>query len=850
MVAVAAVGLGLVVYLVVALVGGSGPDPAPRGPGGAESTAPGGGAERPVPALEPRRGAGPHTLEGTVVDAAGGPVAGAWVTALPDLATTTNTATAAATDTDTATATDHGPLTTEPDPDTAVVAETDSEGRFRLEGLPASPQRLRVEGAGILTAEVRLVDPAGPAVRILVARETSIAGRVVGLDGRPASGVTVHVLGRAGAPPVERATADDGTFEVGGLPEGRYRVFATAGEWAAPAAPVDRLGGGPHAPITLVLVPAAHLRGRVIDATGGGGLPAQVTLVPEDPDLPPRTARAGADGRFELEGVPFGRVTATAHAPGYVSGEAIRFEALSDHAPVIHLERGAIASGRVVDASGAPVEGALVLARGEGGGADGREVSEASLARRAGEGAAEPASGASGGWQGGGFTASGLPFIPRGELGVVKGPLPFPPPPGAGPFRVAAPVAEREAAAAPDLPVDPELAPRLRTGADGRFRITGLARGRWRVFASHPLRAGGQSAPLEVDPGGEVEGIEIVLGAGLVLHGQVVDERGVAVVGATVTARPRDGAAAVALTGPGGRYRVGPVGGAVTLEVTGPGIAGASRPIAAPAAGARLIEREENITVGRTDAALEGSVHDPGGFAVRGARVSLAGGGPSAAAATTDEAGRFRLDGVAAGRHRVRIEHPDHPAAEIEARTGLGNRLELPLGGALRATVREGGTGAPLPGARVTARGPDGARAAGVAGPDGAVELAPLAAGRWTVEASAPGHARASARVEVSAAGAARSIAAAEVRLELVRVATIAGVVRDHRGERAAGVEISIAGSPVRVTSDELGRFRISDAPSGSISLELRRGAARGSHPLELAPGAEQITLELRLDPP
>ena len=797
---------------MAALLGGDGNRPAPRSGGDPVTASSSPAAERPRPALRPRRGRGSNTLSGTVIDAAGAPVAGVSVSAQPE-----------------------DPAA----PAEVVVAVTAGDGAFALEGLSAGRYRLRVEGPGVLTAEVRFVEAPASAVRIAISREVAVEGRVLAPDGRPASGVEVR-LARTGQP-LETVSDAAGRFRFIGLPEGTYRVWAYRGEQASAALAADRVGAGPFAGIDLVLAPAAILRGQVVNEVSGRGVVADVTLVADDPDQPPRAARSDAGGRFMIEGVPFGRWTADARAPGYLSADAVRFLAASDYAPIIQLEPGAAVSGRVVDADGRPIEGAAVLARGQGADGAGQEISAASMAHPDLPGGLES-------WKGG-TTATGLTFIPHGELGVVVGPLPYPPPPGAGLLRVASPVAAASAGL-PPLPIDPDVAPRLTTDAAGSFRVTGIPPGRYQVSASHPGFADGTSAAFQVELGRDIADLEIALGAGLTVEGQVVDDGGAAVAGATIAAQPRAGGEpAVTITGADGRYQLGPLAGELRLLVTAIGHGGAARDLSAPRVARSPLRRTEDFTLVRADASIDGRLLDAGGAAVRGASVridstSLTGVAP----AVTDAYGRFRIAGVPVGHHRLHVEHADYPPLDLDARTGIDNQLEVPFGGGAELTVRDRSTAAALGGARITATSPGGARRDGTTGPDGRVEIHGLAAGGWTFAASAPGYAAAAITVQVPAGRRLGDLTQRDVRLDLSRGAVLAGVVRDQSGDRVPGADISVDGALARTTSDAQGRFRLGDAPSGPITLTAKKGGHRGALKLDLAPGDELVTLELRLE--
>ncbi|OFW05993.1 MAG: hypothetical protein A3H96_00200 [Acidobacteria bacterium RIFCSPLOWO2_02_FULL_67_36] len=131
----------------------------------------------------------------------------------------------------------------------------------------------------------------------------------------------------------------------------------------------------PHASRTDAAVqPTGAIHGRVITAATGrppGG--AVVTLESSDRKIG-RTEMVDDTGRFELNGLPSGTYELRASAPGFVAGEVdddrsranitgLRVSAGQVRDGIIlHLTAGAIISGRVVDASGEPVDGVPVYA--------------------------------------------------------------------------------------------------------------------------------------------------------------------------------------------------------------------------------------------------------------------------------------------------------------------------------------------------------------------------------------------------------------------------------------------------------------------------------------------------------
>jgi hypothetical protein len=209
--------------------------------------------------LVDRPGGGALSLLGSVVDASGAPVSEVSVTAEFELGPGVRS------------------LDTQPGIDLAavVVAVTSADGAFVLRGLDRGRYRLRVEGDGIVTAEVRFVDVPGEGVRVVVARQVAVHGRVMA-ESVPARGVEVRLVGDLGSGTLETTTDENGQFAFEGLSEGVFRVWAYIGDQAAPAARVDRLGPGPFEDVALALGPAFIVKGRVVDLESGRGVAAYV----------------------------------------------------------------------------------------------------------------------------------------------------------------------------------------------------------------------------------------------------------------------------------------------------------------------------------------------------------------------------------------------------------------------------------------------------------------------------------------------------------------------------------------------------------------------------------------------
>ncbi|WP_045119084.1 carboxypeptidase-like regulatory domain-containing protein [Haliangium ochraceum] len=862
--------------------------------------------------MQPRAGQGALSLPGDVVDAAGAPVVGAVVTAQFELgpgltpaaapapaATTGSGAESAAEEPAAADVVDDAqagaapssaaddapddaagePATLVIDTEPAIVAITDAAGVFTLAGLRPGRYRLRVEADGIFPSEVRFFEVPAERVRLVVAREVEVVGRVVE-GAAPAPGVPVTLLENDVI--LARTSSDeDGGFRFAGLSEGVFQVWAGAGERASPAMVAVRLGAGPFEPITLALEPAVVVTGRVIDRQSESGLRAVVALAALGPEQPMRYGQSDSSGGFRIEAVPPGRWSIQAWSPGYLSREAVEFEAALTNPvrPVIALSPGGVLAGQVVDGAGTPVAGATVRARGRDSAGQNTLVSAQGDLDRVRRLRGDPPLSE---------VPAGTRFLARGELGVLLGPIPFPPPPGAATVRVAEPAlgpGDDTATSGEDdaAPVSAEAAiAALADGEDlgvyvtdtqGQFRITGVPPGSFRVIASHPDYAEGSSDALPVALGQRRDDVRVVLRAGVVLVGTVENNRGERIIGAALAAEPAGasaegaggagvgGARVLAVTGTDGRYRLGPVTGRVRVSVSAAGHGDAERVLSvaeaeaeAAAAGRAPDERVEDFVLTVADAELAGRVRDSSGFAVRGARVRItgaAGATPALSAegraATTDDAGRFAIAALAPGRYRVEISHPGFPTRTAEAGTEEGAELSLVFGGGIDGQVRDQHTRAAIAGARVLGTGPGGARRELSAGDDGGFSLVPVVAGVWTLSASAPGYVPAAPlRVEVAAATEPAQVTVRDVRLDLARGATVAGTVRDENGQRVAGARVRAGQAEGR--SDAEGGFRLSDVPTGDTRITAELEARRGSTTVSLGPGDEVVTLEIRIE--
>jgi Carboxypeptidase regulatory-like domain len=408
--------------------------------------------------------------------------------------------------------------------ETVVAAtESGSDGTYTLSGLAKGRYRLRVSGAGVVPAAIESVTAPARNIGVVVSRRVALAGRVVG--GAPGPAV-LEIASTSLAEPRRLSTAPDGSFALADLPEGRYRLSARRGSDAGELSDVARFGPGPFVPVEVRIGPASVVRGRVVSGEGGVA-GAWLVLEPAEDEVTPRRARTDGTGAFRFDGVVPGSWTLDVEAAGVslparlpVDARAARETELT-----VTLVPATSIAGEIVDLAGQPIDGAEISLVGDDG-----TWSAATRARRRA-------------WLEGRALGRSGKLIPAGELGVVLGPVPYPPPPGA----TQALLAERDASAPGE---------RFASDASGRFVLTSVRPGQWRVRARHPDFAPGEAEVPAYGPA------RLVLRRGATLVGTVSDATGPR-FGVRIAAGDE-----VVFSDEAGRFRLAHVLGDVTLRAT------------------------------------------------------------------------------------------------------------------------------------------------------------------------------------------------------------------------------------------------------------------------------------------
>ena len=245
-----------------------------------------------------------------------------------------------------------------------VSAESNPQGEYELEGLPAGPVELSFTHEGFRSAR-RTVDAARESrADVVLSRGVAVSGVVLSSDGKAVAKANVRASSSvAGADEANVATDRNGRFTISGLAEGRYTFTASSdegGEATAQDVDVERAG-----PLRLVLARprTAVLTGRVVGLPASGA--EQFVFVRAQGAEGSDQGQVDATGAFRLEKVPAGVVRVSAMmASGDGSGRSSRVNTLelaagSESETVIEFSNDITVSGTVIR-EGLPVAGASV----------------------------------------------------------------------------------------------------------------------------------------------------------------------------------------------------------------------------------------------------------------------------------------------------------------------------------------------------------------------------------------------------------------------------------------------------------------------------------------------------------
>jgi hypothetical protein len=236
----------------------------------------------------------------------------------------------------------------------AASAVSDTLGMFSF-GAPQAPLEISADAEAYSRA-IHSVEPPAAALTFVLAPASVILGQVIAADtGEPLSGLMVEAEGQNGLR--VRASAEteaDGRFRLGSLPAGGYSIGVLADDWRSELAWSSIGVGQSSEPLLLRVLPAVTFS-AVVSTAGEPCRGGQISLT----GPVTRSSASDQEGRVRLQGLPPGRYQASVQCePAWPVTEVVELERSLERSWDLSL--GLAVRGRVESASGQPVVGARV----------------------------------------------------------------------------------------------------------------------------------------------------------------------------------------------------------------------------------------------------------------------------------------------------------------------------------------------------------------------------------------------------------------------------------------------------------------------------------------------------------
>ena len=716
-------------------------------------------------------------------------------------------------------------------------ALTDSQGIAQLARLGPPPWSVKASAPGyesVSRAGVR------GALSLTLRRLATLEVAVLGLDGKPAPGATVMIAGATLWPARSALTNAAGSARITGLLAGSYDLRASLGSQVAPTLLGFPLTRGQNERLTLRLELGRTVIAVVTD--GDGATPvavanADVVLAEAGLSSFPIRGRSGSDGKVSLGPIAGGPATLGARAVDFVGSALVVVPEILTGPVRVPLKRGGTIVGEVADARGFPVDGASIEVVGSD--SDGLPIAEtpALVGFRQNHFA----------WS----LPGPLPLVPAGELGVMPGPVPPIPKPGA-PAALTTNLADFAA------PLS-ELAPWV-SNRGGHFTARPVTPGRVRVIVRHPDYVEGASELVAVLPGAETR-VKIVLLRGASLEGRVLDDHGQPLAGIEVElSSARATRTEMATTASDGTFAFAAVPADLSLSLSRP-----EEPSRV------VLRRSLHLAEGAHDKLelILPALRDPVRVLaldedarpielVEVAATSLEPTRPLRLTRFTDREGLVTFPDALGENLRIVAEAPGY-ARVAQSVAVAPKELTLTL---RRGVIVEGRVtavrGRQLVAGAVVSVSQNGVRKVATSDGDGAFRLRDIAPGELHARVEHPDFAVEEASLRVDSTGRVdRPFSLPDI--DLVEAGEVEGEVVDQRGDRVAGARVTVgngagyssASKTARgaVISDQDGHFLLSGVHPGTatitaVSSVAGRGSARA---VEVSSGRTVRGLRIQL---
>ncbi len=248
-------------------------------------------------------------------------------------------------------------------------------GRYRFDGLAPGGWTLAAQAGAAIAAPLGPI-PVSPGddlrdIDLSLVPGVAVSGRVLDLRSRNGvPGAQLQIL----ATPFSTLSGPDGRYRFAAIPAGRQTLLVLADAYLPRKVAIDYPGGATAAGLDVYLRPATHVEGTVVGPDGAPVAGASLWLwryqaTDEGPALAPLGVTSDADGRFAAD-VEAGVCRFVARSRGRAEGQSEQLDLAEGQRRTgvqVRLGAGGEVDGLVLLPGGAPASGGQVQALGGAG---------------------------------------------------------------------------------------------------------------------------------------------------------------------------------------------------------------------------------------------------------------------------------------------------------------------------------------------------------------------------------------------------------------------------------------------------------------------------------------------------
>lgn len=248
--------------------------------------------------------------------------------------------------------------------------KSDEEGRFLFDGLGPGEHSIRAKAEGYVEIRERNVPTGTDDLQFKLAPEAIVVGKVLAQDGGEAvPEATVTIREQTTRSSHRADSREDGSFEIRGVPEGTFTVTVDHASFAPRSVeePITLEIGARHDAGSILLAEGLEATGRIVETESeapvtGAEVDFRLQGGGSSSSIASRKVTSDAEGLYVAKGLSEGTYAVTVKSKGYLDGkpQVVTIAEDGERSFDFTLELGSAIEGKVADPDGKPISGVTV----------------------------------------------------------------------------------------------------------------------------------------------------------------------------------------------------------------------------------------------------------------------------------------------------------------------------------------------------------------------------------------------------------------------------------------------------------------------------------------------------------